>query len=150
MKKKTPINEVYSFNSFSSPHDFIARVKEEAIKSNLKFEQTENGFDLQIGSNHGGRIVYRANLSADENGGSFISGEIITIPWVSSSKKKNIFQKILSFLRLIVVLPFVLIVMVFIGIYALFLRLFGGKSTEPTDEEKLCDFMTNKMSCEQK
>lgn len=148
--KKVPINKIYSFHNNSSPHDFIARVKDEAINCNLKIKQTENGFDLQIGSNHGGRIVYRANVSADENGGSFISGEMVTVPWRDKSEsKQNLFQKILSILGFIIVLPIVLIFLFCYGIYFLFIHLFLRKNIELTNEEKLCDFMTNKMNCSQ-
>ena len=149
--KKTPINKVYSFHSLSSPHSFLERFGEEAVKSNLKFDQDKNGFDLQIHNNHGGKTVYRAHVSADDNGGSFISGEIITIPWNDKpNKKKSIIQKIFSIVGYIVVIPFMLIFLLCYGIYMLFVRLFHGKNIEVTNEEKLCDFMTNKMCCRQK
>lgn len=153
------MKKVFSFHSVSSPHDFIARAKDEAVDSYLRIEQIENNFDLQINVNHGGRIVYRANISADENGGSFIRGEIITIPWNSKSEKKEnlfqkSFQKILSVLIYIMILPVVLIFLLCYGIYSFFVRLFHGrnieKNIESTNEEKLCDFMINKMCCTQK
>lgn len=150
-KKKSPINKTYSFHSISSPQDFLARVKEEAVSSNLRMKQVENGFDLQINSNHGGRIVYRANVSAGENSGSFIRGEIMTIPWSSKpQKKKKLFQRILSFFGYVIVSPIVVVVLLGYGIYSLFVRLFHGKNMELTNEEKLCNFMINQMICKQK
>lgn len=151
MKNKRTDKKTFSFHSISSPRDFIATIKDEAVNFNLKIEQTESGFHLQLDSNHGGEIVYKANISADENGGSFISGEITTIPWTTKSdKKKNLFQKMMSVLGSIVVLPFVLTFLLCYGIYMLFVRLFRGENIEPTEEEKLCDFMINKMCCKQK
>ena len=150
-KEKWPINKTYSFHSISSPQDFLARVKEEAVSSNLRIKQVENGFDLQINSNHGGRIVYRANVSAGENSGSFIRGEIMTIPWSSKpQKKKKLFQRILSFFGYVIVSPIVVVVLLGYGIYSLFVRLFHGKNMELTNEEKLCNFMINQMICKQK
>lgn len=58
--KKTLVKKVYSFHSISDPNDFIARAKVEAVKSDLKIEQTENGFLLQLGWVHGGKVVYQA------------------------------------------------------------------------------------------
>lgn len=148
MKKKIPINKIYSFHSISAPHDFITRIKEEAAHSNLKIEQAENQFDLQIDGNHGGKIVYRANVSAAENGGSIICGEMITIPWSNKpQKKKNVFQKVLLILDYIIILPLVLFVLLGHGIYSLFVRLFHGKNIELSNEEKLCNFMINTMCC---
>ena len=90
MKKEKTTKRVYSFHSISSPYDFTTRIKDEVLRSKLKLEQRENGFDLQLDSNHGGRIVYRASISADENGGCFIRGEIISVPWNRQPEKKNI------------------------------------------------------------
>ena len=46
MKTKEIEKKTFSFHSISSPCDFISRVKEEAVKSNYKVWQTENGFNL--------------------------------------------------------------------------------------------------------
>ncbi len=150
MKNKKAEQKILSFHSVSSPFDFATKIKEESIKSNLKIEQNNTGFHLQLGGNHGGRIVYKATVTADENGGSYISGEIVTIPWDNRiNKKESIIEKIFSIVGYIFVIPFVLIFLLCYGIYTLFVRLFRGKNIEATNEEKLCDFMTNKMCCKQ-
>ena len=150
MKNKKAEQKIYSFHSISSPYDFAVRIKEEAIHSNMKIEQNDTDFILQLDSNHGGRIVYKATVTADENGGSYISGEITTIPWGNRiNKKESIIEKIFSIVAYIVVIPFALIFLLFYSIYALFVRLFRGKNIEVTNEEKFCDFMTNKMCCKQ-
>ncbi len=151
MKNKKTDRKTFSFHSISSPYDFAARIKEEVVHSNLKFEQNDTDFYLQLDSNHGGRIVYKATVTADERGGSYISGEIKTIPWSDKpNKKKSIFEKILSILGYFILIPFVLIFLLCYGVYMLFVRLFRGKSVKPTNEEKLCDFMINKMCCRQR
>ena len=151
MKNKKTAQKMFSFHSVSSSYDFAARIKEEAVNSNLKIEQNDTDFILQLNSNHGGRIVYKATVTADESGGSYISGEIVTIPWNDKpNKKKSVIEKIFSIVCYIVVIPFVLIFLLCYGTYMLFVRLFRGKNIEVTNEEKLCDFMTNKMCCKQK
>ena len=150
MKNKKTAQKMFSFHSVSSSYDFAARIKEEAVNSNLKIEQNDTDFILQLNSNHGGRIVYKATVTADESGGSYISGEIVTIPWNDKpNKKKSVIEKIFSIVCYIVVIPFVLIFLLCYGTYMLFVRLFRGKNIEVTNEEKLCDFMTNKMCCKQ-
>ena len=150
MKRKTPCNKNFSFHSIASPFDFIARIKDEAANSNLKFEQLESGVQLELGSHHGGRIVYMANISADEDGGSFIRGEITTLPWNSNpGKKKTLFAKIMSVLGFVILLPFVLVFLLCYGVYSLFVRWFRGKNSEPTHEEILLDFMLTKICCKQ-
>ena len=150
MKNKKAEQKIFSFHSVSSPFDFAARIKEEAINSNLKVEQNDTDFILQLNSNHGGRIVYKATVTANESGGSYISGEIVAIPWIDKpNKKKTIIEKIFSIVGYIVVIPFVLIFLLCYGTYMLFVRLFRGKNIEVTNEEKLCDFMMNKMRCKQ-
>ena len=151
MKNKKAEQKILSFRNVSSPYDFAARIKEGAINSNLKVEQNDTDFILQLNSNHGGRIVYKATVTADESGGSYISGEIVTIPWNDKpNKKKSIIEKFFSIVGYIVVIPFVLVFLLCYGIFALFYRLFRGKNIEFTNEEKLCDFMTNKMCCKPK
>ena len=151
MKNKKTEKKIFSFHSVSSPYDFAARIKEEAINSNLKIEQNDKDFILQLDSNHGGRIVYKATVTADESGGSYISGEIVTIPWNDKpNKKKSIIEIIFSIIGYIVVIPFVLVFLLCYDVYTLFVRLFRGTSIEPTKEDKLCDFMINKMCCKQK
>lgn len=150
MKNKKTEQKIFSFHSVSSPYDFAARIKEEAINSNLKIEQNNTDFILPLNSNHGGRIVYKATVTANESGGSYISGEIVTIPWNDTpNKKKSMIEKIFSIVGYLVVIPFVLIFLLCYGAYMLFVRLFRGKNIEVTNEEKLCDFMTNKMCCRQ-
>ena len=151
MKNKNAEQKIFSFHSVSAPCDFAAIIKEEAINSNLKIELNDTDFILQLNSNHGGRIVYKATVTADESGGSYISGEIVTIPWNDKpNKKKSIIEKFFSIVGYIVVIPFVLVFLLCYGIFALFYRLFRGKNIEFTNEEKLSDFMTNKMCCKQK
>ena len=148
MNNKISERKTFSFHSVSSPYDFAARIKEEAINSNLKIEQNNTDFILQLNSNHGGRIVYKATVTADESGGSYISGEIVTVPWNDKpGKKRGITEKIFSIVGYIVAVPFVLIFLFCYGAYMLFVRLFRGKNMKVTNEEKLCDFMTNKMCC---
>ena len=150
MKNKKAEQKTLSFRNVSSPYDFAVKIKEEAINSNLKVEQNDTDFILQLNSNHGGRIVYKATVTADESGGSYISGEIVTIPWNDKpNKKKSVIEKIFSIVCYIAVIPTVLIFLLCYGIYTLFVRLFRGKNIEVTNEEKLCDFMTNKMCCKQ-
>ena len=150
MKNKKAKQKILSFRNVSSPYDFAARIKEEAINSNLKVEQNDTDFILQLNSNHGGRIVYKATVTADESGGSYIIGEIVKIPWNDKpNKKKSVIEKIFSIFGYIAVIPSVLIFSLCYGTYMLFVRLFRGKNIEITDEEKLCDFMTNKMCCRQ-
>ncbi len=150
MKNKKAEQKILSFRNVSSPYDFAARIKEEAINSNLKVEQNDTDFILQLNSDHGGRIVYKATVTADESGGSYIIGEIVKIPWNDKpNKKKSVIEKIFSIFGYIAVIPSVLICFLCYGTYMLFVRLFRGKNIEVTDEEKLCDFMTNKMCCRQ-
>ena len=150
MKNKKAEQKIFSFHSVSSPFDFAARIKEEAINSNMKIEQNDTDFILQLDSTHSGRIVYKATVTANESGGSYISGEIVAIPWIDKpNKKKTIIEKIFSIIGYIVVIPFVLIFLLCYGAYMLFVRLFRGKNIEATDEEILCDFMINKMCCKQ-
>lgn len=150
MKNKKAEQKILSFRNVSSPYDFAARIKEEAINSNLKVEQNDTDFILQLNSDHGGRIVYKATVTADESGGSYIIGEIVKIPWNDKpNKKKSVIEMIFSIFGYIAVIPSVLIFSLCYGTYMLFVRLFRGKNIEVTDEEKLCDFMTNKMCCRQ-
>ena len=147
MKQK---NKKFIFHSFSSPCDFLIRIKNESVESDFKIEQNGNDFNLQIGSNHGGEVVYKATIVEDENGGSFIRGEIATVPWnIKPEKKKNIFQKILSILVFIMILPFILLCVLCAGLYELFISILHGKSYEQSNEQKLCNFMVNRMCCKQ-
>ena len=150
MKNKKAEQKILSFRNVSSPYDFASKIKEEAINSNLKIEQNDTDFILQLDSNHGGRIVYKATVTADESGGSYISGEIVTIPWNNKpNQKESIIEKIFSIVCYIVIIPFMLIFLLCYGTYMLLARLFRGKNIEATNEEILCDFMTNKMCCRQ-
>lgn len=150
MKNKKAEQKMFSFHSVSSPYDFASKIKEEAINSNLEIEQNDTDFILQLDSNHGGRIVYKATVTADESGGSYISGEIVTIPWNNKpNQKESIIEKIISIVCYIVIIPFMLIFLLCYGTYMLLARLFRDKNIEATNEEILCDFMTNKMCCRQ-
>ena len=148
MKKKNKGKKIYSFSSLSSPNEFLSRVKEEAVKSKLDFEQTENGFDLELKSNHGGKVIYRASVLAGETGGSNMKGTIETIPWrTRPAKKETLWDKILTFFAYILSIPIALIACLAAAITYLVIRIIHGKSEEINEEEILCDFMTNKMCC---
>ena len=148
MKKKLKEKEIFTFSSLSSPDDFLLKAKEEAIKSKLDFEQTENGFDLEVKSNKGGKVIYRASVLANETGGSNIKGTIETIPWhTRPAKKKTLWDKILTVFAYILSIPIVLIACLAAAITYLVIRIIHGKSEEIHAEDILCDFMTNKMCC---
>ena len=148
MKKKSKEKEVFTFSSLSSPDDFLLKAKEEAIKSKLDFEQTENGFDLEVKSNKGGKVIYRASVLANGTGGSNIKGTIETIPLhTRPAKKKTLWDKILTVFAYILSIPIVLIACLAAAITALVIRIIHGKSEEIHAEEILCNFMTNKMCC---
>ncbi|MBQ7347329.1 MAG: hypothetical protein IJW55_05170 [Clostridia bacterium] len=145
--KKTK-DGAFVFYCVSSFGDVIERIKKNADQSNFKFEHIQNDFDLQIDSNHGGRILYRARVTTDENGGSVINGKIVTVPWNDKpNKRKNLLQKMITVLGIIVILPLILLCLICVGMYILFVRLFHGKNKESTVQEKLCDFMINKVGC---
>ena len=143
MKKKAKAKKIYSFSSLSTPDEFISRLSETA-----GIEQTENGFDLDLESNKGGKVVYRASVSANENGGSVIQGTIETIPWhTRPAKKQPIWNKILTVIAYILALPIMLFGILSLMIVWLVIQIIHGKSEEPNAEEILCDIMTNKMCC---
>ena len=148
MKKKTKAKKIYSFSSLSTPDEFISRLSETAVQAKLGIEQTENGFNLGLKSNHGGKVVYRASVSTSESGGSVIQGTIETIPWhTRPAKKKTILDKILAIICYILVIPIALIALIVAAITALVIRIIHGKSEEINADEILCNFMTNKMCC---
>ncbi len=150
MKNHVNENKKYSFHSISSPGTFLAILKETAIQANFKVEETDKGFDLQLDNNHGGYVVYSASLMGDENGKSLICGEIVAISQKSRvEENKKWFSKLLWILGGIVLLPITLMVLLCVGIYVLFYRMFHKKFVEPTEEEMLCEFMINKMCCRQ-
>ena len=143
MKKKAKAKKIYSFSSLSTPDEFISRLSETA-----GIEQTENGFDLDLESNKGGKVVYRASVSANENGGSVIQGTIETIPWhTRPAKKQPIWNKILTVIAYILALPIMLFGILSLMIVWLVIQIIHSKSEEPNAEEILCDIMTNKMCC---
>ena len=149
MKKRT-----FAFHSRLDPHNFSVRIQEEAKQSHLPIEQSENTFNLRIDCNHGGQVFYQARISADEQGGSHIEGEIITIPW-NEVKNRTTFQKVMEVIGYllggIVLLPVIVLIFLFLGLYELFLLFKNkGKRELPREEKNLLDFMINKMSCEQK
>ena len=148
MKKKTKEKEMFRFVSLSTPDAFLLMAKEEAIKAGLNFEQTEGGFDLELESNKGGKVVYRASVSANEAGGSVIQGTIETVPWHTRPKeKKTLWDKILTVFAYILSIPIALIACLAAAIVWLVIRIIHGKSAEVHADETLCNFMTNKMCC---
>ena len=149
MKKR-----IFAFHSRLDPHQLLMRIQEEAEQSHLPIEQSKNTFNLRIDGNHGGQVFYQARISEDEQGGSHIEGEIITIPW-NEAKNKTKFQKVIEVIAYIfggiVLLPVLLFVFLILGFYELFLLIKNkGKRELPREEKNLLDFMINKMSCEQK
>ena len=150
MKKK----RTFAFHSRLDPHTFAERIQEEAKQSHLPIEQSENTFNLSIDSHHGGEVCYQANILANENGGSLIEGEIVTVPW-NFGKSKTKLQKVMGVIEYILVAiifsPVIILTFLILEFYELFL-LFKNKGERevPRDEKNLLDFMINKMSCEQK
>ena len=149
MKKRT-----FAFQSISAPHNFIARIQEEARQAGLKIELFENRFKLHIDSHHGGEVFYQANISANENGGSVIEGEIVIVPW-NVGKSKTKFQKVMEVIGYVlggvVLSPIILLIFIVLGFYELFLLFKNkGKSELPREEKNLLDFMVNRMCCKQK
>ena len=150
MKKK----RTFTFHCTLDPYHFLVRIQEEAEQAHLPFEQSENAFRLRIDGNHGGQVYYQARISQDEQGGSLIKGEIITIPW-NEAKNRTKTQKILEVIGYvlggIVLSPVIILVFLFMGFYELFLLIKNkGKRELPREEKKLLDFMINKMCCKQK
>ena len=150
MKKK----RTFTFHSMLDPHHFLIRIQEEIENADLLIDQTENTFNLRIDCNHGGQVFYQARISEDEQGGSHIEGEVITIPW-NEAKNRTKFQKVMEVIGYIlggiVLLPVLLFVFLILGFYELFLLLKNkGKRELPREEKNLLNFMINKMSCEQK
>ena len=149
MKKK----RTFSFNSKLAPHYFLERIQEESEQADLLIEQSENVFKLRIDGNHGGQVFYQACISADEHGGSFIDGEIFTIPW-NEAKKRTKFQKVMEVLGYIVggivLSPIIILVFLILGFDELFCLFKNkGKRELPREEKKLLDFMLNKLCCTQ-
>ena len=149
MKKRT-----FAFHSRLDPHIFGVKIQEEAKQSHLPIEQFENAFNLRIDGNHGGQVFYQAHIFADEQGGSHIEGEIITIPW-NKVKNRTKFQKIMEVIGYIlggiVLLPLIALILLVFGCIDLFLFFKNkGKRELPREEKNLFDFMINKLGCEQK
>ena len=150
MRKK----RAFDFHSMLAHHCFLARIQEEAKQAHLPIEQSENAFNLRIDAHHGGQVFYQACISVDEQGGSLIEGEIITIPW-NEGENKTKFQKVMEVLGYIVggivLSPIIILVFIILGFDELFwLFKNKGKRELPRDEKNLLDFMISKMSCEQK
>lgn len=144
----------FFFYSIQAPGCFSTTIQEEAERANLKIEQSENEFSLHIDDNHGGQVFYKAHISASENGGSLIEGEIITIPW-NECKNRTKFQKVMEVIGYIlggiVLSPVIVLIFLFLGFYELFLLFKNkGKRELPREEKNLLDFMINKMCCKQK
>lgn len=150
MRKK----RTFAFHSMLDPHHFLTRIQEEAEQADLLINQSENTFNLRIDCNHGGQVSYQARISADEQGGSHIEGELITIPWnevKSRTKLQKVMEVIGYVLGGIVMLPVIALIFLIMGFYELFLLIKNkGKRELPREEKNLFDFMINKMSCEQK
>lgn len=150
MRKK----RTFAFHSMLDPHHFLMRMQEEAEQADLLIEQSENAFNLRIDGNHGGQVFYQAHISAEEQGGSHIEGEIITIPW-NEVKDRTKLQKTMEVIGYIlggiVMLPVIALIFLIMGFYELFLLIKNkGKREPPREEKNLFDFMINKMSCERK
>ena len=146
-------NRIFSFYNSQSPSCFSATIREKAEQANLKIVQSDNEFSLRIDVHHGGQVYYKASISASENGGSLIKGEIITIPW-NESKSRTKFQKAMEvfayILGGIVLLPVIILMFLFLGFYELYLIFKNGDRREMArDEKNLLDFMLNKLCCTQ-
>ena len=149
MKKRA-----FAFHSRLDPHRFLMRIQEEAEQADLFIDQSGNAIKLRIDSNHGGQVFYQARISDDEQGGSHIEGEIITVPW-NEAKNRTKLQKVMEVIGYIlggiVLLPVIVLIFLILGFYELFLLFKNkGKRELPREEKNLLDFMINKMSCEQK
>ena len=149
MKKK----RAFAFHSSIDPHYFLVRIQEEAKQADLLIEQSENVFKLRIDAHHGGQVFYQACISADEHGGSFVDGEIFTIPW-NEAKNKNKFQKVMQVFGYVLggvaLSPVIVLIFLIFGFYELLLRIKNkGKRELPREEKKLLDFMLNKLCCTQ-
>ena len=149
MRKK----RAFAFHSSIDPHYFLVRIQEEAKQSHLPIEQSENTFNLRIDCNHGGQVFYQARISQDEQGGSLIKGEIITIPW-NEGENKTKFQKVIEVIGYvfggIVLSPIIILFLLILGFDELFCLFKNkGKRELPREEKKLLDFMLNKLCCTQ-
>ena len=147
MKKK----RTFTFHCMLDPCHFLARIQEEAKQAHLPFEQSENAFKVRIEANHGGQVFYQAHIYVDEDGGSLVEGEVITVPWCEDKTK---FQKVIGVIGYIlggiVLSPIIILLLLILGFDAFF-SLFKRKGKRALPWEKhLLDFMINKMSCEQK
>lgn len=149
IKKENKVNTRFSFHTISSPRDFVGRITENGV---MKCERTEKGFRLHLESNHGGQIVYDCEVKRDENGGSFLDGELVNIPWnrrKEEEEEKSVFQKVWRILGYILFLPVLLIIVILVALGELYLLLERKKDQEISTEKKLTDFMTQKMCCRQ-
>lgn len=149
VKQENKVENHFSFHSISSPRDFVQRVMENGV---MKCERTEKGFRLHVDSNHGGEVVYDCEVKRDENGGSFIDGELVSIPWNSRKKEEaeeSIFQKVWTILGFILLIPVFLIFLIVWGFFELYYLLAKKKEQSVPDSKKLTDFMTQKMCCRQ-
>jgi|GEM_PF-5594634 len=144
-KDENRLNRILTFYSSDNPTVLIACVIDEARSSNMKCKQTEQGFDLQLSSGHGGKTVYHASVALDGDG-SLVSGEIKYEPWRESAKERSFVSKGLSVigyaLFFLLFLPVIIIFLLIAGIYRLFV-----KEKQPSDEEILVSFMEGKVFC---
>ncbi len=145
----------FSFHNISCPDDFLARVQEAAKEAHLELVMSENELRLHIDSHHGGQNYYCAKVTEGAGGGTVLEGEIITVPW-NHGKRKTKFQKAIEIfgyiLGAIVLSPVILLIFLCLGFYELFLLIKNRDKTgvtRPRDEEKLLDFMLNKLCCKQ-
>ena len=141
MKKRKQKKDSFIFYSISSPNDFKARARENAVKERLDFFESANGFSLKIRPHHGGEDFFDCEIQADKTGGSIISGKIIAVPWQTSVKtKKNFSEKFFTALGYILLIPFFILMFIPILIFTLI-------DKSPTSEEKVINFMTKTMCC---
>jgi len=150
MKKK----RTFAFHSVLEPHRFLVRIQEEAEKADLLVDQSKNTFTLRIDTNHGGQIFYQARILADEQGGSHIEGDVITVPW-NEVKNRTKLQRVMGAIGYVLggiaLSPVIVLIFLILGLYELFLLLKNkGKRKPPREKKNLLDFMISRMCCEQK
>ncbi len=144
MKKQS--NRTLRFESTLSPQVFIKQTHDIVINENYHyFSHNENGFIFQIDANHGGKEFFQCEVLPSANGGSIINGTIVHQSWYADSDQ-SILEKLRDNIIFVLVCIIFFPILIFIGIYNLFSRLFK-KEKLSRYERKAIDFMTNKMGC---
>lgn len=142
MKKK------YIFRSPLSPEEFFKR---ENLNFNVNLNKNENSINVMLETGHGGNYYFYGNVSADEKGGSIVSGEITSFPFSGSNKRQPIIEKVFSIIFGIFLIPLILVIIlityIIYGIGILLDKIKGTYVREPSTEDILIDIMVNKSGC---